>query len=80
MTRKADDYTLDKLQFDVASCNARQGLHHGLKEGTIFVDQNNSDIKYKVIKEGDKYSLIREDGKPIQIAPSDFNTLILYKE
>ncbi len=80
MTRKADEYMLDKVQFAVDSCNAKQGLHHGLKEGTKFINQNNPEIKYIVVKEGDKYSLKREDGSPIQILPSDYNTLILYKE
>lgn len=68
--------------------NAKQGLKHGLAEGTVFKNLREGDNStYKIAKmqvDGKEYYYLkREDSQgkelSITIKPEDYNTLILYK-
>ena len=74
--------------------NAKQGLKHGLTEGTILKNERSDDsYVYKIEKmkiqdkdtkqEKEYYYLKKEDQNgnevPLEITPEDCNTLILYK-
>ncbi len=82
----------DRIVLNSDIVNAKQGLKHGLKEGTKFKNNREGDDSvYKIAKmtvnennqPKEYYYIRREDTQgreiPIKISPEDFNTLILYK-
>ncbi len=73
-----------RIYLNPSVTNAKQGLKHGIKAGTIFKNIRPEDkSEYVVSKSADGYYLARRNANgqeiAIQLKPEDLNTLILYK-
>ena len=87
MNRK-DSSISNRIVLDSDINNAKQGLKHGLQEGTTFKNlRENDNSLYKIAKmnsNGNTYYYLRRENEkgeelPVTITKDDYNTLILYK-
>ncbi len=84
MMDRTNGPTAARIYLNPSITNAKQGLKHGIKVGTVFKNIRPEDkSEYVVSKSAEGYYLARRNANgqeiAIQIKPEDLNTLILYK-